>query len=88
MPKRSMARPDQAVKQMTTRLPKRLTPGEFNQLVDQTPSFAQVLPELMAARFVLVGGFDLDEAAREAGVKAERTEMVINAILDMVRRKA
>lgn len=73
---------------MTTRLPKRLTPAEFNQLVDQTPNFAQVLPELMAARFVLVGGFDLNEAAREAGVKAARTEMVINAMLDMVRRKA
>lgn len=72
---------------MTTRT-KRLTPAEFNEIVGETPSFVAWLPELMAARFVLVGGFDLDEAAREAGVKAERTEMVINAILDMVRRKA
>lgn len=73
---------------MTTRLPKRLTPTEFNQLVDQTPSFAQVLPELMAARFVLVGGFRIEEAAIEAEVSIGRVEMVVNAMLDMVRRKA
>lgn len=80
-----MARPDKAGKQMTTRI-KRLTPAEFNQLVDQTPSFGQAPPELMAARFVLVGGFSIEEAAREADAHLGRVEMVVNAMLDMVRR--
>lgn len=72
---------------MTTCI-KRLTPAEFNHLVDQTPSFAQILPELMAARFVLVGGFSIEEAAIEAEVSIGRVEIVVNAMLDMVRRKA
>lgn len=87
MSKRSMARPDQAGKQMTTRT-KRLTPDQFNRLVDQTPSFGQALPELMAARFVLVGGFRIEQAAIEAEVSIGQVETVVNAMLDMVRRKA